>query len=94
MIDAYLLNVLSAFAVFCGTTWQLLLTFQSGTRARDRVAYVLRGACLIGVAVGMLGIFLAHLAHRELRAPWYVLLVRLALTVLLIYPWRRRETDQ
>ncbi|MBB3822237.1 peptidoglycan/LPS O-acetylase OafA/YrhL [Xanthomonas arboricola] len=90
-MSIYLVSLVSTLAVFCATTWQLLHTFHAGERARDRAAWALRGACLIGLAVGMLGIFLHDLAQHT-PAPWYVLLVRGCLTVLLIYPCRRRES--
>jgi hypothetical protein len=93
-MDAYLVNLATTLSVFCATTWQLLLTFQTGSRKRDHAAFVLRGLCMIGIAVGMLGIFLRDLARHDYAAPWYVLLVRVSLTVLLVYPWRRRETDR
>jgi uncharacterized membrane protein len=92
-VSLYLLSLASTLAVFCATTWQLLHTFHAGERARDRAAWALRGACFIGLAVGMLGIFLRDLAQHT-PAPWYVLLVRACLTVLLIYPWRRRESER
>ncbi|ASK91870.1 MULTISPECIES: hypothetical protein [Xanthomonas] len=94
MTGGYLVALLSTLAVFSASAWQLALTFQSGGRKRDQAAYLLRGACLIGIAVGMLGIFLRDLARHDYAAPWYVLLVRVSLTVLLVYPWRRRETDR
>ncbi|MBB4726348.1 MULTISPECIES: hypothetical protein [Xanthomonas] len=89
----YLLSLVSTLAVFCATTWQLLHTFHLGDRASDRATWALRGACFIGLAVGMLGIFLRDLAQHT-PTPWYVLLVRVSLTVLLIYPWRRRESER
>lgn len=94
MTMPYLGNLLSTMAVFCAASWQLLLTFQTGARHRDRAAWLLRGACLIGIAVGMLGIFLRDLAGHLYVAAWYVLLVRISLAVLLVYPWRRRESDR
>jgi len=93
-MDGYLLNLSSAIAVFCATAWQLALTFQTGQRTRDRAAYLMRGSCLIGIAVGMLGYFLRELARHDFAAPWYVLVMRLSLTVLLVYPWRRRGIDR
>lgn len=90
----YLGNLLSTLAVFSAAAWQLLLTYQTGGRRRDRAAFYLRGACLIGIAVGMLCIFLRDLAGHQYVAPWFVLLVRASLAVLLVYPWRRREGDR
>lgn len=90
----YLGNLLSTLAVFSAAAWQLLLTCQVGRRHRDRAAWLLRGLCLIGIATGMLCIFLRDLAGHVYSAPWYVLLVRVSLAVLLVYPWRRREDDR
>lgn len=94
MTTAYLITLLSTLAVFSAACWQLVLTFATGSRKRDRAAFLLRGACLIGIAVGMLGIFLRDLERHSYVSPWYVVLVRVSLTVLLVYPWQRRESDR
>lgn len=94
MTLVYLGNLLSTLAVFSAAAWQLLLTYQTGDRHRDRATWLLRGLCLIGIAIGMLCIFLRDLDRHEYAAPWFVLLVRVSLTVLLVWPWRRREADR
>lgn len=89
----YLLNLVSTLAVFCAAAWRLMLTVHSRTGVAHRASWLLQGGALIGVAVGVLGIFLRDLTRHDYAAPWYVLVLRLGLIVLLVHPWQQ-ETNR
>lgn len=89
----YLVNLVSTMAVFCGCTWKLALLQVGGGDRRHYATGVLCALCYMAIAVGMLGIFLRDFDRHSYVAPWYLLVLRIGLTVLFVYPWKRRAGD-
>ncbi len=82
------LQLLTAFAVFAASTWQLLITWSPGPRKRERLVWVAWGGCHIGIAVGMLGVILRDITGSTV-SPWYELVARVCISLLLVIPWHR-----
>lgn len=90
----YAMSLATTLAVFCGCTWRLYMLQRSGTHRRDYVAFIVAAGCYIGIAISMLAMFLRDVERHRVAAEWFQLAGRLSLTMLFIYPWRRRESDK